>query len=281
MAANETTSGAQGRSCGWLATVGSKLYAVPATVSIVLIAGFLILPTILVAAMSLTPESDIHFPPSALSGRWYAAYFDDPRWMQATLFSFRVAFGTMLLATVIGTMAALAFVRGVLPGSEVIRVLSLSPLITPGIVTAVAIYLAFAPAGLTDNYFGFVIAHTILALPYVILVLTASLAGVDSDIELAAMNCGASRFRAFVEVVLPNIIPGVMSAAVFAFLTSFDEATVAIFIAGAEQQTLTSKLFEDINNLLTPVIPAVSTMMVVLSLSLMSLIVGVRHLLNR
>ncbi len=270
-----------GRTRRWLHAVGSALYIVPPTVGIVLIAGFLILPTLLVAGMSLTPESYIHFPPSALSGRWYAEYFNDPSWIRATLLSFRVAFGTMLLATVVGTMAALAFVRGALPGTEIIRALSLTPLVTPSIVTAVAIYLAFAPIGLTDNYFGFLIAHTILALPYVILVLTASLAGIDSDIELAAMNCGASRFRAFVEVALPNILPGVIAAAVFAFLTSFDEATVAIFIAGAGQQTLTSKLFSDINNYLTPVIPAVATMMVVLSLSLMGAIAAVRRVLNR
>jgi mannopine transport system permease protein len=246
-----------------------------------LIAAFLVLPTLLVIGMSLTSEPYIHFPPHDLSARWFVAYFEDPQWMRATGLSLRIAFGTMVAATVIGTMAALAFVRGTLPGAELLRILSLSPLITPSIVTAVAIYLAFSPVGLTDNYFGFVIAHTVLAMPYVVLVVTASLIGLDADIELAALNCGASRLRAFFEVILPNIAPGMISAAVFSFLTSFDEATVAIFIAGTKQQTLSSKLFEDINTTLTPVIPAVSTTMVVFSLTVMGLLVAGRSSLKR
>lgn len=242
------------------------------------IAAFLVLPTLLVIGMSLSSESYIHFPPHNLSLQWYLAYFEDPQWMRATLLSLKIAAGTMVTSTVIGTMASLAFVRGNLPGGELIRVLSLSPLITPSIVTAVAVYLAFSPLELTDNYFGFVIAHTVLAVPYVVLVVSANLAGFDNDIELAALNCGASRLRAFFAVILPNIGPGVRSAAVFAFLTSFDEATVAIFIAGARQQTLPSKLFEDINSSLTPVIPAVSSTMVIFSLTLMGLLVAGRRL---
>jgi mannopine transport system permease protein len=269
----------QSNGFGYLA---AKSRSVIRTSVVCSIAVFLVLPTLLVIAMSLTSESYIHFPPQDISTRWYAAYFGDPRWMRATFLSLRIAVGTMAAATVIGTMASLAFVRGSLPGSELIRVLSLSPLITPGIITAVAVYLAFSPLRLTDNYFGFVIAHTVLAIPYVVLVITASLVSFDSDIELAALNCGASRLRSFFEVILPNIAPGVVSAAVFAFLTSFDEATVAIFIAGADQQTLPSKLFEDINNTLTPVIPAVSTTMVVFSLTLMGLLVaGLRFFKKR
>jgi mannopine transport system permease protein len=245
--------------------------------AVTLVAVFLVFPTVLVIGMSLTSEAYIHFPPGDLSFRWYVAYFNDPQWMQATLLSIRIALGTMVSATVIGTMASLAFVRGRLPGAELVRVLSLGPLITPGIVTAVAVYLAFSPLKLTDNYFGFVIAHTVLAVPYVVLVVTASLVGFDSDIELAALNCGASRLRAFFEAVLPNIAPGVISAAVLSFLTSFDEATVAIFISGARQQTLPSKLFEDINNTLTPIIPAVSTTMVALSLVMMGVLAASRN----
>lgn len=265
----------------WLGYSATTLRTLLQTSIVCLIAAFLVLPTFLVAAMSLTAEAYINFPPHDFSAKWYAAYFDDPRWMHATLLSFKIALGTMMVSTVVGTMASLAFVRGTLPGTELIRMLSLSPLITPGIVTAVAIYLAFSPVGLTDNYFGFVIAHSVLAMPYVVLVISASLVSFDSDIELAALNCGASRLRAFFEVVLPNIVPGMVSGAVFAFLTSFDEATVAIFIAGVKQQTLPSKLFEDISNTLTPVIPAASTVMVVFSLTLMGLLAAGRHLFRK
>jgi mannopine transport system permease protein len=254
----------------------AKSGSITGTGVVCLIATFLVLPTLLVVGMSLSSESYIDFPPSDVSIRWYIAYLEDLQWMRATTLSLKIAAGAMVMSTLIGTMASLAFVRGTLPGGELIRVLSLSPMITPSIVTAVAVYLAFSPIGLTDNYFGFVIAHTVLAVPYVVLIVTASLATFDTDIELAALNCGASRLRAFFEVILPNIAPGVISAAVLSFLTSFDEATVAIFIAGAHQQTLPSKLFEDISSTLTPIIPAVATTMVVLSLTLMGLLVVAR-----
>jgi mannopine transport system permease protein len=260
----------------WLDHVAAKSGSIMRAGVVCSIAGFLVLPTLLVIGMSLSSESYIQFPPRQISIRWYVAYLEDPGWMRATAFSLKIAAGAMVMSTLIGTMASVALVRGNLPGGELIRILSLSPMITPSIVTAVATYLAFSPVGLTDNYFGFVIAHTVLALPYVVLVVTASLATFDIDIELAALNCGASRLRAFFEVVLPNIAPGVISAAVFSFLTSFDEATVAIFIAGTHQQTLPSKLFEDISSTLTPIIPAVSATMVVLSLALMGLLAAVR-----
>jgi mannopine transport system permease protein len=260
----------------WLDHVAAKSGSILRGSAVWSIAAFLVLPTLLVIGMSLSSETYIQFPPREVSIRWYIAYLADPQWIDATVLSFKIASGAMVMSTLIGTMASLAFVRGNLPGAELIRVLSLSPMITPSIITAVAVYLTFSPIGLTDNYFGFVIAHTVLALPYVVLVITASLTTFDVDIELAALNCGASRLRAFFEVVLPNIAPGVISAGVFSFLTSFDEATVAIFIAGAHQQTLPSKLFEDINSTLTPIIPAVSATMVVVSLTLMGLLVAVR-----
>ncbi|MER2534469.1 MAG: ABC transporter permease [Rhizobiaceae bacterium] len=233
----------------------------------------LIIPSLFVLAISLTGESYIEFPPSSLSLRWYRAFFEDPQWMQSALLSLRIALGATVAATVIGTMAALAFVRGTLPGGEIIRVVSLSPLIVPSIVTAVGMYMIFAPLGLVGNYFGFVIAHTILAVPYVVLVMTASLEGVEMDIELAALSCGASRTRAFFEIILPNILPGAISSAVFAFLSSFDEVTIAIFLSSVRQQTLPSKLFENINYTLTPVIAAASAVVMLLSLGLMLLVV--------
>jgi mannopine transport system permease protein len=120
-----------------------------------------------------------------------------------------------------------------------------------------------------------------LAVPFVILVMTASLQNFDTDIELAALSCGASRFRAFFEVVLPNILPGLFSAAVLAFLASFDEVTIAIFISTLGQMTLPSKLFEDINNTLTPVIASASTIMVVFSLLLLGLAEVARRVVGR
>jgi mannopine transport system permease protein len=242
-----------------------------------LILFFLILPTLIVLPMSVGTASYIQFPPQGLTLRWYFDYFRDPDWMAATWFSLKIALATTIAATAIGTLAAIAFVRGTLPGTQLIQALSLSPLVIPHIVLAVALYLVFAPLGLTGNFAGFLIAHTMLSVPYVVITVTAALQGFDPQLELAALNCGATRPRAFFTVVLPNIAPGVAAGAVFAFLNSFDEATVAFFISGIEGKTITRKLFEDIDYNLTPVIAAVSSVMVILSLVLMSGIEAARR----
>ncbi|MFB6421479.1 ABC transporter permease [Bradyrhizobium tunisiense] len=235
-----------------------------------LVLAFLLLPTLLVVPMSLGEASYIQFPPKGLTLKWYQAYFGDKDWMSATWFSLRIALATTVAATMIGMLASIAIVRGKLPGAQAIQVLTLAPLIVPHIVLAVALYLVFAPLGLSGNFVGFAIAHTMLSVPYIMLTVTAALQRIDPTLELAALNCGASRAQAYVHVVLPNIAPSVAAGAVFAFLASFDEATVAFFISGIEGKTLTRKLFEDIDYNLTPVIAAASTVTVVLSLILMS-----------
>lgn len=239
---------------------------------------FLLLPTLLVLPMSLGDASYIQFPPKGLTLKWYAAFFADEDWMSSTWFSLRIAVASTASATMIGTLASLAIVRGNLPGASALQALTLAPLIVPHVVLAVALYLVFAPVGLTGNFVGFTIAHTMLSVPYVMLTVSAALHRIDPALELAALNCGASRARAFWHVVLPNIAPGVAAGAVFAFLASFDEATVAFFISGVEGKTITRKLFEDIDYNLTPVIAAASTVMIVLSLVLMG---GIEWLRSR
>lgn len=239
---------------------------------------FLILPTLLVIPMSVGTADYLEFPPRGLTLKWYTAFFSDSDWMAATWFSFRIALATTASATAIGTLAAIALVRGDLPGKAWLQALTLSPLIVPHIVIAVAVYLLFAPLKLSGNFLGFVIAHTVLAVPYVVITVTAALLRFDVALELAALNCGASRARAFFAVVLPGIAPGVAAGAVFAFMASFDEATVAFFISGLEGKTLTRKMFEDIDFNLTPVIAAASTVLVVISLGVMG---GLHLLQNR
>ncbi|MGV6873954.1 ABC transporter permease [Pseudochelatococcus sp. B33] len=234
-----------------------------------LILFFLVLPTFLVFPMSLGTAAYIEFPPRGLTLKWYLEYIQDPDWMAATFFSLRIAAATTVSATVVGTLAAIALVRGALPGKTLIQALTLSPMVVPHIVIAIAVYLVFAPLRLTGNFFGFLIAHTMLAVPYVVITVSAALQRFDPMLELAALNCGASRTRAFFSVVLPDILPGIAAGAVFAFLASFDEATVAFFISGIEGKTITRKMFEDIDFNLTPVIAAVSTVLVVVSLVLM------------
>ena len=250
----------------------SNLGVLALAIIVSLILVFLILPTLIVVPMSLGNASYIEFPPKNLTFRWYLIYLTDPEWLAATWFSLRIALATMVSATIVGTMAAIALVRGNLPGAQILHALSLSPLVVPHIVIAVALYLVFAPIGLTGNFAGFLLADTMLAVPYVVITASAALRNFDTSIELAALNCGASRLRAFFAVVLPDIAPGVAAGAVFAFLASFDEATIAFFISGIEGKTITRKLFEDIDFNLTPIIAAVSTVMVLLSLVLMGMV---------
>lgn len=239
---------------------------------------FLVLPTLVIIPISFGTASYIEFPPRGLTLKWYLDYFRDPDWMAATWFSLKIAVATTVSATVIGTLGALAMVRGRLPGKDFVQALTLSPMVVPHIVMAVAIYLVFAPLNLTGNFVGFLIAHTMLAVPYVVITVSAVLQRFDVTLELAALNCGATRTRAFFSVVLPNILPGVAAGGVFAFLASFDEATVAFFISGVGGKAITRKMFEDIDFNLTPVIAAVSTVLMLVSLVLMT---GVQILQSR
>lgn len=240
-----------------------------------LILFFLILPTLLVIPMSLSSTDYIEFPPRGLTLKWYTAYFADPDWMAATLFSLKIAAATTMSATIIGTMASLALVRGTLPFRSALQALTLGPMIVPHIILGVALYLVFSPLRLTGSFAGFLLAHTVLAIPYVMITVMASLQRVDPALELAAMNCGANRFQTFIRIVLPNIAPGMAAAMVFAFLASFDEATVAFFISDTGGKSIGRKMFEDIDFNLTPVIAAASTVFIAVSLLLM----GTAHLL--
>ncbi|MGO4484086.1 ABC transporter permease [Rhizobium pisi] len=208
--------------------------------------------------------------------RWYVDFLSDPDWCAATIFSLKIALATTIASTVIGTLAAIGLVRGNLPGKTLLQALSLGPMIVPHVVFGVALYLVFSPLSLTGNFSGFLTAHTVLAVPYVIITVSAALERFDTSLELAALNCGASRSRAFFSIVLPNIAPAVAAASVFAFLASFDEATVAFFISDTGGKTISRKMFEDIDFNLTPVIAAVSTLLVAVSLLLM----GTIHLLT-
>jgi len=233
---------------------------------------FLLLPTMLVVPMSFGTNPYLEFPPSGFTLRWYEAYFTDRGWMSATLFSARIAILVALAATVIGTLASLALLRGRLRGRAALQLLIISPVIIPTVVIAIAAFLFFARLRMIGSLPAFVLAHTVLAVPYVVLTVSAALARVDADLDLAAMGLGASRAEAFLRVTLPLILPGVFSGAVFAFIISFDEAVVSFFLSGVHDKTLPRLMFENIELRLTPTIAAVSTLLTGLSLVALSLV---------
>ncbi|GGE41044.1 ABC transporter permease [Agaricicola taiwanensis] len=240
-------------------------------VAVGLILAFLIVPTLLVIPMSVSPTSYLRFPPTGISFHWYSAYFSDQEWIAATLFSLKIAGLTTVASTIVGVMAAVALVRGRVPGRETIQALILAPLIVPHIVVAIALYLQFAPLRLVGTTTGFVLAHTVLAVPYVVLIVSAALTRLDQSLEMAALNLGASPLRAFLEITVPLTAPAIAAGAVFAFLASFDETVVSFFLSGVENKTLTRKLFEDIDFNLSPIIAAISTIIVVMTIAIMGL----------
>jgi mannopine transport system permease protein len=232
---------------------------------------FLLLPTVLVAPMSVSPERFLEFPPSGFSLRWYAAYFNDRDWIAATLFSAQAGAIAAAGATVVGTMAALALVRGRVRGKSVVELLIVGPVVVPHIALAVAMFLVFEQLRLTGTLIGFAMAHTVLALPFAIFTVLAGLYRFDPDLEMAALSCGAGRVRTFWHVTLPMILPSVVSAALFAFIISFDEAVVSFFISDLDRKTLPRKMFEDIDYDISPVLAAVATMLTLLTVAVLVL----------
>lgn len=239
------------------AAIGAVAYAVTV---------FLLLPTLVIMPMSVGPERYLRFPPNGFSLRWYAEYFGDADWINATLFSLEIGIVTTITATVVGTMLALALVRGRLPGKGLVELLVIGPVIVPHIALAVAMFLVFEQLRLTGTLLGFAMAHTILALPFVVFTVLAALYRFDADLERAALSCGAGPLRTFRHVTLPLIAPGVVSAALFAFIISFDEAVVSFFISNLDRKTLPRKMFEDIDYNVSPTLAAVATMLTLLTI---------------
>jgi mannopine transport system permease protein len=230
---------------------------------------FLMVPTLIVVPMSFSPAEHLQFPPKGFTLRWYSAYFADSDWMAATWFSIKAGVVAAIGATTVGTMTALALVRGRVWGRRVLDLLIVGPVVVPHIALAVAIFLVYDRLKLNGTLLGFAIAHTVLAAPFAIFSVLAALYRFDADLEMAALSCGASRWRAFRHVTLPLILPGVLSGAMFAFIISFDEAVISFFISDLDGKSLPRKLFEDIDYNLTPVVAAVASLLSFLSIAIL------------
>jgi putative spermidine/putrescine transport system permease protein len=249
--------------------LGLASASVSSTTAIVCI--ILLLPTLAVVPLSITRTDFVVFPPQGFSTRWYQELFTSDAWRLALTNSFITATLTTLLATPIGTMMALAMARlkGVLFTAA--NVFVLLPIIVPAIVTAVAMYGLLARAGLIGTIPGLVLAHTVLALPFVVINVAAVAQKFDFRIEQAARSLGASPFSAFRLVVLPHLMPGIAAGALFAFLTSFDDVVIALFIAGVNAVTLPVQMWSGIRFELSPVVAAASTVLMLMSCLLMFL----------
>lgn len=229
----------------------------------------LVFPTLIVIPMSFSDSQYLEFPPEKWSIRWYEEYWETPRWINATITSLQVAFFTMLLATPIGTMAAYGlFVSGSKLGRYVFFLL-MTPMIIPVILIAIGTFYVFGKVGVVNSIPGLVLAHTVLAVPIVMIIMTSALRTYDLNQELVARSLGASRIRAFFSITLPQIKFSIIISALFAFLTSFDEVIISIFLSGGGNSTLTKQMFNALRDYIDPTIAAISTLMIILSTSLM------------
>jgi putative spermidine/putrescine transport system permease protein len=242
------------------------LYAVAA-----LVLAFLALPTLIVVPMSFSASQYLEFPPRQWSLRWYANYFGSVAWMDATATSFKAAALTALLATPIGTLAAYGLAASGLRAARAIFVLLITPMIVPVILIAIAVFYVFVKIKLNNSLFGLVLAHAMLAVPVVMIVVASALKSFDMNQEMVARSLGAPRWRAFLTVTLPQIGFAVFSAAVLAFLTSFDEVILSLFVSGGENSTLTRNMFLALRDQIDPTISAISTIMIVVTTILLAL----------
>lgn len=231
---------------------------------------FLMVPLLVVVPVSFSSGMYLQFPPPSFSLHWYQEYFGDPQWIDATLLSLEIALCVVVLAVGIGTLAALVIVRMPFPGIGMIRMLLMAPLMVPGIVVAIAVYSVYVSIHLIGSFIGIVLAHTILALPFAIVLMVAGFQRIDRRLEEASYTMGASVAWTFRRVTFPILRPSLFAAAIFAFITSWDEIIMVIFIGGSTGTTLPLRMFSYLRTEINPTIAAVSTLLLVLAIAVFS-----------
>jgi mannopine transport system permease protein len=233
---------------------------------------YLVLPTALVVLLSFGQDNVLRFPPRLGREdpfRWYREFLGTSAWTGAALRSVGTAALAAVIATLAGGAAAFALHRGDFPGKRAIDALTLGPLLVPPIVMAAGGFSLFAQLGLVGSYPGLAVMHAVLGVPYVTLIVSAALARSDPVLELASLSLGASPLQTFRRVTLPMLLPALFTGALFAFLTSFDEVVISFFLVSSVAPTLPVRIFASLNLAVSPVVAAVSTLQVILSVLLL------------
>jgi putative spermidine/putrescine transport system permease protein len=227
---------------------------------------FLLAPIIVIVAVSFNSTALFTFPPPHWSTRWYASLLESRSWREAGMFSVTLASLVALAALALGVPAAYGLARDRFRGRRIVEGILISPMVVPSIVLALGLYMLFSPLRLISTPFGIFLAHTLLALPIVVIIVGAAARRLDTSVELAARSCGASFASAFWLVVLPALRPAIISAGAFAFLTSFDEVVLNLFLGGPNTTTLPRKIWESVKFEMDPTLTAVSTVLIVVSI---------------
>ena len=238
---------------------------------------FLIAPIVIVIPLSFNAvpfftftEAMLTFDPSGYSLKWYEDFFTSLNWQGAVKNSFVIAIFATAISTVLGTVAALGLSRQEMPYKSVVMGLLISPMIVPLIISAAGMYFFYSKVGLSSTHIGVILAHAALGTPFVVITVTATLVGFDHSLVRAAATLGASPQRTFFKIIVPLILPGVISGALFAFITSFDEVVVVLFVGSYEQRTIPWQMFSGIREQISPTILAVATLLVIVSIMLLS-----------
>jgi len=240
---------------------------------------FLIMPILVIIPLSFNAQDFFTFTPGMLrldpeaySLKHYEDFFSSSDWQQALRNSITIAPVATLISATLGTLAAIGLTQPHVPFRGTIMAILISPMIVPLIISAAGMYFFYSRIGLQGTYWGVVLAHAALGIPFVIITVTATLAGFDRSLTRASANMGAGPVRTFFKVQMPLILPGVISGGLFAFITSFDEVVVVLFVGSAGQKTLPWQMFTGLREQISPTILAVATILVAISIALLTVL---------
>lgn len=244
---------------------------------------FLVAPILVIVPLSFNAEPYFTFTegmlrldPEAYSLRWYREIVENEVWRRSLVNSLIIGVSATVIATVLGTLAALGLTSPAMPARRFATGLLISPMITPVIISATGMFFFYSKIGLGQTHLGLILAHATLGIPFVVITVTAALAGYDRNLNRAAASLGASPFAVVRRVQLPLIAPGVISGALFAFATSFDEVVVVLFMASVEQRTIPRQMWAGIREQISPAILAVATFLVVFAVLLLAVVAWLR-----
>jgi len=261
------------------ATTGERIWHYTFLTICVLIFCFLIIPIIIILPLSFNAQPYFSFTPEMLSlnpdgfsTRWYEKFFTDPAWQQAVRNSLFIAFFSTIISTFLGTLAALGLSQKEFPLKTTIMGILISPMVVPLIISAAGMYFFYAKMNLSSTFLGVILAHAALATPFVVITVTATLTGFDHSLTRAAANLGSSPTNTFFRITVPLITPGVISGALFAFITSFDEVVVILFVGSVGQRTIPWAMFSGIREEISPTILAVATLLITFSIILLTMV---------
>jgi|TARA_B110000967_G_scaffold206780_1_gene254326 putative spermidine/putrescine transport system permease protein len=240
---------------------------------------FLIAPIVVIIPLSFNAEpyftfskEMLAFDPAGFSTKWYQDFFSDRNWQGAVKNSFIIAIFSTMISVTLGTVAALGLSRSEMPYKTLVMGILISPMIVPLIISAAGMFFFYTEIGLASTHLGVILAHAALATPFVVITVTATLVGFDQSLTRAAATLGASPTTTFFRVIVPLILPGVISGGLFAFVTSFDEVVVVKFVGSYQQRTIPWAMFSGIREQISPTILAVATLLVIFSICLLTVV---------